>query len=163
MAEAGIELMDYLPRNSFFASISNSVNWTALENAIVLPIENDYKLSRLLSVKEYPHWTLFGENQIELVASYFEEVAYANVEKQVLSIGGQVVSTNASQQTMNIRLNLSDLDTLYALNGFYYYEVLQSESMPENESGREWEVILVVPQRLRPTRLASCAFTRHGV
>ena len=136
LAEAGIELMDYLPRNSFFASISNSVNWTALENAIVLPIENDYKLSRLLSVKEYPHWTLFGENQIELVASYFEEVAYANVEKQVLSIGGQVVSTNASQQTMNIRLNLSDLDTLYALNGFYYYEVLQSESMPENESGR---------------------------
>ena len=67
LAEAGIELMDYLPRNSFFASISNNVNWTSLENAIVLPIENDYKLSRLLSVKEYPRWTLFGANQIESV------------------------------------------------------------------------------------------------
>ena len=121
LAEGGIQLMDYLPRNAFFASISNSVDWTLLENAIVLPIENKYKLSRLLSIKEYPHWTLFGDDQIELIASYFEELPYANAEKQIISLGGQIVSTNAGQQTINVRLKLTDLNSLYALNAFYYF------------------------------------------
>ncbi|PHR31072.1 MAG: hypothetical protein COA38_09015 [Fluviicola sp.] len=136
LAKAGIQLMDYLPTNSFFASISTDVDWSVLVDATVLPIADAYKLSHLLSIKEYPHWTLFGEDQIELEASYFEELSYANVEKQILSIGGQIVAKNTPQHTLNVRLNLSNINSLYALNAFYYFDVLPSESVPENGNAR---------------------------
>ena len=132
----GIYLLDYLPKSAFFAKISNNVNWIALQNATVLPILNEYKLSRLLSIEEYPHWTLFGENQIEIVASYFESIPLTYSEKQVLSIGGTVVSTNDSQHTMNIRVELNNLNELYSLNSFHYFDVIPPESMPENGNAR---------------------------
>lgn len=137
LSDAGIQLLNYLPTNSYFASISAGVDWSSLKNATVCSINATYKLSRLLSIQEYPHWTLFGNDQIELDASYFEDVSAANAEAQILSIGGEIISSNESPQTLHIRLILSNLQALYALNGFYYFEVLPSESLPENDSGRE--------------------------
>lgn len=136
LAESGIQLLDYLPSNSFFASISTDVDWSVLANATVLPIMNDYKLSRLLSVKEYPHWTLFGVDQIELEASYFKELDETIVEEQLVSIGAQIIDKNTSQQVFTVRLKLSDLDALYSLTAFYYFDVLTPESIPENGNAR---------------------------
>lgn len=136
LAEAGIQLIDYLPNSAYFASISTEVNWSVLENATVLPILNDYKLSYLLSKKEYPHWTLFGEDQIELVAAYFEDLSYADAAAQVSSIGGTIVEENESQQTLVVRLALNDMDALFSLNAFYYFDVIPEESMPENGNAR---------------------------
>lgn len=136
LASAGIHLLDYLPNSAFFASISAEVNWSVLENATVLPILNDYKLSHLLSKKEYPHWTLFGDTQIELVAAYFEDLAYADAALQISSIGGTIVEENESQHTLIVRLALADIDVLYSLNAFYYFDVIPEESMPENGNAR---------------------------
>jgi hypothetical protein len=136
LALNGIELLDYLPKNAFFAKISPSVNWSALQNASVSRVLNDYKLSRLLSIEEYPHWTLFGENQIELVAAYYETVPFENAHKQIRSIGASIASTNESQFTMNIRVNLNDLNALYSLSAFHYFDVIQPEAEPENGNAR---------------------------
>jgi len=133
---AGINLMNYLPQNAYFASISSEVNWSSLEQATVLPIISDYKLSRLLSIEQYPHWTLFGENEIEIVASYFKGLPYANAENQLNAIGAKIVGNNSALNTINVRLSIDNLSSLYALNAFYYFEVLQSESLPENWAGR---------------------------
>ncbi len=136
LGTAGIQLLDYLPNSAYFASISTEVDWSALENATVLTILNDYKLSHLLSKKEYPHWTLFGDTQIELVAAYFEDLAYSDAAKQITSIGGTIVEENESQQTLVVRLALNDINALFSLNAFYYFDVIPEESMPENENAR---------------------------
>jgi len=133
---SGIELLDFLPKNAFFARISSGVDWSSLQNATVLPILNEYKLSRLLSREEYPHWTLFGEHQIELDAVYFEGSSAEEARKQILSMGGTVVSTNDNQNSMNVRVNLEDLDALYSLTCFHYFDVIPPESMPENGNAR---------------------------
>lgn len=136
LLSAGIELLNYLPQNAFFASISPSVNWTVLQQATVIPVLTDYKLSRLLSIKEYPHWTLYGENKIELVASYFDALSYDQVVAQVNSIGATIFSSNSDQKTISVGLDIADLESLYSLSVFYYFEILQSEGIPENGPGR---------------------------
>lgn len=136
LSTAGIQLLDYLPTNSYFASISTEVDWSALENATVYTISNEFKLSRLLSIEEYPHWTLFGEDQIELEASYFEDVPRQNAEKQIISVGGEIVTSNESQYLLHIRIDLEDLNSLYALSSFHYFDVLPSESFPDNGNAR---------------------------
>ncbi|MFK7783959.1 MAG: S8 family serine peptidase [Crocinitomicaceae bacterium] len=136
LALNGIQLLDYLPKHAFFAKISPNVNWSSLQNAEVSPILNDYKLSRLLSRKEYPHWTLFGEDKIELVAAYFEGIPVENATEQIRSIGGSIAITNESQFTLNVRVKLTDLEALYALNSFHYFDVIQPEAEPENGNAR---------------------------
>lgn len=136
LAANGIELLDYLPKSAFFAKISTHVDWTALKDVTVLPVLNEYKLSRLLSIKEYPHWTLFGEDQIEIVAAYFETIPTSLIEKEILSIGGTVVTTNSEQHTMNVRVELSNLNNLYSINFLHYFDVIPPESIPENGNAR---------------------------
>lgn len=136
LENAGIQLLDYLPNSAFFASIPTNIDWSVLQNATVLPIRNEYKLSKLLSNQEYPHWTLFGEDQIELVAAYFEDASFTDAQNQILSIGGEIVEENESQHTINVRFNLAEINSLFALSAFYYFDVIPSESIPENGNAR---------------------------
>lgn len=136
LANAGIQLLDYLPNSAFLAAISNDVDWSVLENATVLPILNNYKLSELLSKQEYPHWTLFGTDQIELVAVYFEDLEYADAVVQITSIGAIIVDENQNQHTVTVRINLSNIDALFSLNAFHYFDVVPAESIPENGNSR---------------------------
>lgn len=134
--QAGIEFLDYLPDNSYFVSIPVSIDKSTLHDVSVLPIKSEYKLSSLLAKKEYPHWTLFGESEIELVAAYFEGIDYTKVIEQVNGIDAKIVSTNSSQHTVNVRSKLTNLQELYALDVFYYFDVIPPESTPENGNAR---------------------------
>lgn len=135
-ATAGIQLLDYLPRNAYYASISTSVDWSVLENATVLEIQPEYKQSALLRDQNYPHWTLFGTDQIELTGFYFEPFTREAAELQLEALGGTVASIETYQHTMQIRLPLAQLNALYALPGFYYFETISDTPQPENLSGR---------------------------
>ncbi len=136
LASAGIQLLDYLPSNAFYASISTDVDWSQLSNATVLEIKPEYKKSELLRDENYPHWTLFGTNQIELIGFYFDPYTREDAQKQLISLGGTVVSQDSYQHIMNIRIPLDQLELLYKLPGFYYFETLSDTPQPENFSGR---------------------------
>jgi PKD repeat protein len=133
---AGIILYDYLPRNAFYASIATNADWSVLTDATVMEIQPEFKLTEILHEKNYPHWTLFGADQIELIAAYYEPYNASDASEQLSSIGGTLVSNNDAQKTMNVRVPLSQLDALYALPGFYYFETLPDTPQPENLLGR---------------------------
>lgn len=136
LRESGIALYDYLPQNAFYASISVNADFSMLNDAIVMEIQPEFKLTEILRDKNYPHWTLFGEDQIELIGAYFAPFNQEHAEAQLATIGGTFVSQNDAQGTMNVRVPLSQLDALYALPGFYYFETLPDEGEPENLVGR---------------------------
>ena len=127
---AGIILYDYLPRNAFYASIATNADWSVLTDATVMEIQPEFKLTEILHEKNYPHWTLFGADQIELIAAYYEPYNASDASEQLSSIGGTLVSNNDAQKTMNVRVPLSQLDALYALPGFYYFETLPDTPQP---------------------------------
>lgn len=133
---SGIQLLDYLPRNAFYASISTDADWNTLENATVLPIQSEYKKSELLREKNYPHWTLFGADQIELIGYYFHPYNFSKAQELLNTIGGTAVSFDDYQKTMHVRVPLNKLDELYELPGFYYFETLPDDPQPENFTGR---------------------------
>lgn len=74
LEDKGIRLLDYLPRNCFFAKIaseSTELDLSVYGIAKVVDIQSDFKLSEMLFRNEFPHWALVGENQIELNGLYF--------------------------------------------------------------------------------------------
>jgi len=136
LRKAGVVLYDYLPRNAFYASIATNADLSVLNNAVVMEIQPEFKLTKILRDKEYPHWTLFGEDQIELIAAYYEPFDINDANKELTRIGGEIVSQNEMQRSMNVRVPLDKLSDLYAIPGFFYFETLPDTPQPENLVGR---------------------------
>ncbi|MBL4861519.1 MAG: S8 family serine peptidase, partial [Crocinitomicaceae bacterium] len=135
---AGIKLLDYLPRNAFFASINASADWTVLDaDDIVLDISSDYKLSANLFHKTYPHWTLFGDDKIELVASYYQDITPEMIATYAKKAKFEILSLNPVTNSLHIRIELTELQQLFSQAVFHYFACLPSPEVPENKPGRE--------------------------
>ena len=77
LAKNGITLLDYLPDFTFYAAINKNADLNVLSSykvVSVLAITTKFKLTRLLDEKNYPEWTLFGTDKIELNSMYFSTV-----------------------------------------------------------------------------------------
>lgn len=135
---AGIELLSYLPRNSFYARIDRSAELSALErNACtgIYPIASRFKLSAELNRKSYPHWALFGTDKIELNTVYFSGIPSENAVAMLEAFGAEILQSRAAS-TITFRVSLNQLDALYALPAFYYFECVSPPEEPENHDGR---------------------------
>lgn len=135
---AGIELLNYMPRNAFFARISSSADLSVLQQrgcVSSLPIRPEYKLSADLFSGNYPHWALFGTDQIELNAVYFEGVHSSDAIAS-LETAGAILLHESSARFLEVRVPLSRLNDLFTLPDFYYFEAVSAPEEPENLDGR---------------------------
>lgn len=138
LKSAGIELLSYLPRNSFYARIQASAELSALQRngcKGIYPIASRFKLSTELNEKKYPHWALFGSDKIELNTIYFPEVLSENAVAMLQTVGAEILQVRAAN-TLTLRISLDQLDALYALRAFYYFECVSPPEEAENHDGR---------------------------
>lgn len=137
LANEHIFLLEYLPDNAFFARVTNQSNFNVLgANDRVIQIETNFKLSTNLFAKNYPHWTLFGTDKIELSGFYFEGLSTEVILGELKALNAEVVSIVPERKTVLIRVPLDRLDAVYASNYFHYFEELAAPEVPENEPGR---------------------------
>jgi len=138
LINSGITLLDYMPDYAFYASILENTNLNVLKqyNVIsVLPIAIDFKLTRQLKEKNYPHWTLFGFDQIELNTMYFSTISKIQAENKLRKLGATILVSN-DVQIINFRINLSKLEEVYTQSEFYYFEQIDEPGQPENFRSR---------------------------
>lgn len=134
----GITLLDYLPDFSFYAAINKNADLNVLSSykvVSVLSISTKFKLTRLLDEKNYPEWTLFGTNQIELNTMYFSTVAKTTAESKLKSLGAEITMSNDAN-TIRFRIPLNKVEVVYAQPEFYYFEQLDEPQEPENFRAR---------------------------
>ena len=134
----GITLLNYIPRNAFFARISTSATYSNLSQFEVNSIEKidaKFKLTKSLLKEEYPHWTLYGTSEIELNGSFFEGISQSHIESSLTKLSAEVLHIN-SANTVTLRIALDKLNDLYALSVFYYFEPISPPEEPENLVGR---------------------------
>lgn len=134
----GVTLVEYLPRNAFFAQISEDADLSILNRLDVFsvePIQPAFKLSKGLSSAIYPHWTLFGTSQIEINARVFPNISDESIIDLLNSIKGQVVNQTITK-LITVRVEISQLTALYELPCFSYFEALSAPEEPENLYGR---------------------------
>ena len=134
----GIVLLNYIPYNAYFAKVSTNADPNSFESLNITSIENidkRFKLTKSLLDKNYPHWTLFGTSKIDLNAMFFEGISIDQIESELSSCGAEVLNVNHAN-TVRLRVDLKNLEELYSLGFFYYFEELPSPEEPENLVGR---------------------------
>ncbi len=135
----GVKLMEYLPRNSFYAHISKLPTQTekeAFSIARIIPIDEQFKLSSMLVRNEFPHWAFYGENQIEIIAQYFSNTNTGDILNQLHPMGITVIEQDDVNHTLLLRVPKIQLVALYGIQDFQYFETPNPPGEPENLPGR---------------------------
>ncbi|MFN3918599.1 MAG: S8 family serine peptidase [Flavobacteriales bacterium] len=133
LKESGIELLNYLPEKAFFAAISKQANLSQLANKGVVsvePIQPTFKLTSNLITENYSNWALFENNRIGINASYFSIVDPKHVEAKLKLMGADIIMHN-DVQMIGFTIDIVNLNNLYQLNEFYYFEEFDEPGEPE--------------------------------
>jgi PKD repeat protein len=133
MKNEGIELLNYLPENAFFAKISAQINPGQLggfDIRAVLPILPEYKLSRALHTGDIPAHALQGSDVIVNVLP-FDKRDVADISSK-----WEVIEYQAHRNLLQVLVPVQDLTALAQSNTIYYIEEIEAPAVPENYVGR---------------------------
>jgi hypothetical protein len=138
LATAGIELLNYIPTNAFYASISTGANLNELKsrNAMsITPIASNFKLNKVLNSQNYPTYALVGKSKIEINAIYFPNIARQAILNKLQALGVEVTMSNDAQM-VRFKIKIAELANIYAQPEFYYFEELDQPGEPEGIEDR---------------------------
>ncbi len=132
MEEKGISFFGYLPKNSFYATLSVDVDFSLpVFNSIkkVVAIAPEFKLSKQLAEGIYPAHAILENDKIDLICNYFPQFDVSQIEYQV-------IDHQSNLQQITLRVDINKLNNLYAIDGFYFFEPIPGISIPENKVER---------------------------
>ena len=138
LKDEGIELLNYIPTNAFYASINTGADLGKLLaiNAIsVNRITSNFKLNKVLASGNYPKWALVGNDVIELNAIYFANLPKEQVLNKLNRYGVKVTMSNDAN-IVRFQIKKSRLTDLYSQPEFYYFEELSEPGKPEGIEDR---------------------------
>ena len=133
LQSAGFRLLDYLPDKAYFVEIDQNAQFEVLANYDVFtiaPIERDYKLSNVLLEKKYPEWAMVGTDTIIVYGITFEDLNQEDFAADLTQLGGKVLEQRA-EDLFQIEIEISQLEALYDLPYFYFFEPLEAPEEPE--------------------------------
>ncbi|MFK8039363.1 MAG: S8 family serine peptidase [Crocinitomicaceae bacterium] len=133
----GIQLLNYLPKNAFYAKVSSGASWSTIQEvgiSQILEIKADYKLSKDLKANKINDWAKVGNNKIALNAVFFNVINKDQARQALTSVSADIQLINDAN-IANIIIDLSNLPLLFDLPGFYYFEQIDPPSEPENLVG----------------------------
>lgn len=135
----GVQLLGYLPRNSFYAHINNIPTAADRERyniSRIIEVEEQFKLSAMLFRSEFPHWAFYGDNHIEIIAQYFSTANAGEILNQLHPLQIKVVEQDEVNNTFLLRIPVNKLNELYRISEFVYFETPNPPGEPENLPGR---------------------------
>lgn len=158
----GIEMLEYVPRNGYIASIASKSQIEILfEYGAVCVIEIPYelKVSREIYFNELPDYTLLEGDLVRIIIVPYRQLSISHLLKEANRLIVRILSVDESSNHAEIAINKSDIPSLAALPGVMYLQQAEPPGEPENKLARENHRI----QNINYGRLIPTGFTGEGV
>lgn len=133
----GIELLSYIPNKAYLASLPNTLNPADLENLDVRAVMRpgkQYRLSPALFNANYPVHALHN-TAIDLRISLAKDVDREQAITALTSEGA-TIEQKLTQNLLDIRLPISELNDLAALPYLAYIDAVPERGTPDDIRGR---------------------------
>ena len=140
LAALGIQILEYLPENSFFVRLPKSVNADRLRSAGVIWLGAVYpkdKLPPRMQLSGIGPWALRPDGSAALRVKYFQESDFVQVAEAIEACGGRILSVNTKLREVAISLPAQKLDQLVACDGVRWVEEATPPKAPFNDGARE--------------------------
>lgn len=135
----GITLLDYVPNNSFIASIPEQFGWNTLSLfniSHVTPIKPENKLSRELVIGNYPEYALEGNERIKLVVFPFEDISTDGLLEILKSNNIKLADLRTAKRGIAVSVSISAIIDLAKIPEIAYLEPIEAPAIPEGIRGR---------------------------
>ena len=137
LTKLGITLKDYLPENSFLATINEGINLMQL-NAFsidgVFLISPQFKMSYEVYMENYPEYARAGD-MVKLVVQHYAKDDF-NMDVIYQQLGARVLSKYAFSNLTSIQIPISKVSKLAAFPLVKYMEVIAPDPEPEDVRGQ---------------------------
>ena len=139
LREAGVILLDYLPKNAYFAAFHHDFNADAMAGTgirSISAIDVDYKLSPDLSEGNVPHHAIMENGKISILVNYYPNLDPNQVAGALQANGLQVIQRDDFGAYINVAIPADQIPAIAALPFVVYMEPVYPEPEPENYTGR---------------------------
>ncbi len=139
LQEAGIDLLNYLPKNAYFAAFQTDFNAEALSGAgirSISAVDVGYKLSQDLYEGNYPDHALTENGSISVLVNYYPNLDPDQVAGALQAKGLPVIMRDDFGTYINVAVPADQIQAIAALPYVVYMEPVYPEPEPENSTGR---------------------------
>ncbi len=139
LLHAGINLLNYIPNNAFFASVEEGADLTSLKDydiRTVLRIENVQKSSRAIRENNIPDYAIRQAGFVDLIVQYFSDMNVNTVNAEFASRKIEIIKSYEANHQVRIRIPLNLIPDLLQIPFVKYVQEIESPSLPDDTQGR---------------------------
>ncbi len=133
-----VQLLEYIPRYAYIASVPTTITSTTLTTAGVkniLEINPQLKLSRNLAADNYPDHAIDG-SKINVVALPYRTISSDALQQVILQAGYTTLPNATSRTGFSVRLGINEITALASLAEVMYIEAIEAPPIPDGLLGR---------------------------
>lgn len=140
LSASGIELLEYVPHNTYTATVRGSMNGQMLRTAHVrslISLEPEQKMTPQLRSGMFPARILKVPGKVDLWISYPQTVAEEDVNRELTAMGAEIIPTfYAKHRIVAVRIAKEKLRDLASLGFVEYVQPAPGEDVMLNDKSR---------------------------
>ena len=139
LENSGIEFLEYIPNKAYIVSIPADFEMTTLKEYNVRNISDiidEFKQDTYILDKNYPSWALSGNNQIDIIVSYYRNLELDYCYSEISPLSNSFIQNDEIANYQVLRVNINDLEKIVSQPYVYFVEPLYPEGEPENYTGK---------------------------
>lgn len=136
--KSGIELLAYIPSNTYLVSIPTKIKLTTLKEFNIRSIQSidlKNKLDEKVRLENYPKWAING-NTVEIVVKTYPNIDINLFEQELLKFGIKKTNELVASKAIIGKIDRSKVKELAVQPYVQYIEAIQEEGKAESHDGR---------------------------
>lgn len=138
LAQAGIELLEYIPHMTYVAAIPTTFQASKFEDLGVRSIQHisqDMKMSSEVKYRSVPKWSASGDNLLAML-KFHKNLKYEDVLAYLDTDGVNVIYGNGINNFLRTSFPVERIDEVAALPYVAYLELVPAPDVPDDILGR---------------------------
>ena len=135
----GIELLEYIPDNTYISSIyikTKKEDLASFGIVSIQEIEKYYKMSDRVLDKDYPSWAI-NNGEVSLIIHSFKNIKAEIFKEELLYFGVKIREEFPLANMSVITIKQSEVESLSELSFISYIDVVPAPGKPESDDGRD--------------------------
>ena len=150
-----ITLFDYIPSNTYYASIPENINseiLNGLQIRAILPVQIKFKSDTAFQAGNFPDWAKKEPGKVDIMVKYFDNIGYLESENMVKVPGAEILGHSTIFHYITLRIDIKSLAALSSQPGVIWIEPTAPPHTGFNSTGRPLHRANVLQSSLKSQR-----------
>jgi hypothetical protein len=139
MTLAGMVFIDYLPNYAYIVAFPEGFDLNILADKNIRAMSEilpEYKQDPLLLDQNYPSYAIRGNNQIEVMVSFYMNLPFNEVRNELSDYAFEILQDDDLAQFQIMRINIDDISEIVSKPFVSFVEPVYPAGEPENYTGK---------------------------